>query len=396
MPSPPQWSYLLDKDNPVKRRRSKISHFHTNEDPIVLINDSSEDESSLDKVPNISMVESNCSDVHIEECVDNGDKRDGRVCDNQVIDIIDDEIAEEVGNAFPVVVSENSDEELVMSNAIFSPKLDKEIANKKVDSFIAESEFDPQVMVILELPPKKELRTQTSSRLATLLKRLESEKVIRRHKRSKKSGMASQHESQTFTAKSVVLPSAYFTPTEHVIINTTQNDILVLPAAYFSPSQLTLVQRADSLKCFINVTLTQPWREIPLQDNNSARIIFSPSGVDIQEISLNTVVSDLKRISLLCECVKEDPEGNTWSSCSHRFEKCSCKAVATDIIHDGYSFLDWSMEKTAIKSGLLRTTLHFQVYATAIPRSQQKSSVVRETDKEFITIIESAEDWDIC
>lgn len=103
------------------------------------------------------MVESDCSDVHIEECANNGDKRDSRVRDNQVVDIIDDEIAEEVGNAFPVVVSENSDEEVV-SNAIFSPKLDKEITNKKVDSFIAESEIDPQVMVILELPSKKELR----------------------------------------------------------------------------------------------------------------------------------------------------------------------------------------------------------------------------------------------
>ncbi|VDL57334.1 unnamed protein product [Hymenolepis diminuta] len=132
-------------------------------------------------------------------------------------------------------------------------------------------------------------------------------------------GTASQHESQTFTAKSVVLPSAYFTPTEHVIINTTQNDILVLPAAYFSPSQWTLIQRADSLKCFINVTLNQPWREMPLQDTDSARIIFSPSSVDVQEIPLNTVVSGLKRIPLLCECVREDPEGNTWSSCSHRF-----------------------------------------------------------------------------
>ncbi|VDL63385.1 unnamed protein product [Hymenolepis diminuta] len=232
MPSPPQWSYLLDKDNPVKRRRishvqsiewysptsfhttgstrhalsrrsdlrsrhsfhssPKISHFHTNEDPIVLINDSSEDDSSLDVVPNISMVESDCSDVHIEECVNNGDKRGSRVWDNQVVDIIDDEIAEEVGNAFSVAVSENSDEDVVVSNAIFSTKLDKDITNKKVDSFIAESEIDPQVTVILELPSKKELRTRTSSRLATLLKRLESEKVIRRHKRSKKSGRGVQ------------------------------------------------------------------------------------------------------------------------------------------------------------------------------------------------------------
>ncbi|VDO05147.1 unnamed protein product [Rodentolepis nana] len=320
MPSPPQWSYLINKDNPIKRRRvsnvesidwfsstnfritrsnrsrrfglrprrsshssPKIPHFRTIEDSIVLIEDSSDDEPALDKVLDISTDELNCSDVYVDNRVNNGDTLENPASDDQLIDIIDDEMAKEVENASLVVVSEDSDVEVVEPNHMLSSKLNKELNNLPVESFIAESELDPQVMNLLELPSKKELRCSFESPMFCPL-----------------AGTNSQHESQIFTIKSVVLPSSHLTSSEHVILNTTKNDILVLPTTYFSPSQLALVQSANSLKCFLNVTLTQPWREMSLQDTDSARIIFSPSGVDVQEIPVNTTVPDLQRVPLLC------------------------------------------------------------------------------------------------
>ncbi|VDM22526.1 unnamed protein product [Hydatigera taeniaeformis] len=48
-------------------------------------------------------------------------------------------------------------------------------------------------------------------------------------------------------------------------------------------------------------------------------IIFSASSADVKEIPREINTSAIRGISLLCDCIRKDPTGNTWHSCTYRF-----------------------------------------------------------------------------
>ncbi|KAM7541677.1 hypothetical protein Aperf_G00000004849 [Anoplocephala perfoliata] len=279
------------------------------------------------------------SDTELDS--DNVSEDESNSSDNRIEDIIDEDIDEEPvqDHGSPVVVSCDSDIEIGILRSVPSASKSngRTTASTKVDCFIAESDFDPQVMVTLELPSKKELRTRLSSRLATLLKRLQSEEVIWRHRHSIRLDPTSERESQTFTSRSIILSSASFIPSEDVVIVTTQNDVLVLPITSFSSPQWKFLQAADALKCSLLITLTQPWREMPLHGSDSNRIIFSPNKVNIQEIPLCPGAPPIQRIPLLCECARQDPEGSTWSSCPHRFGTVASNETSLEQLYSSKS-----------------------------------------------------------
>ncbi|KAH9280110.1 hypothetical protein ECG_07223 [Echinococcus granulosus] len=132
------------------------------------------------------------------------------------------------------------------------------------------------MMEPLELPSKKELRTPLSSRLATLVRRVRSDKVVRLHTHANDSN-ADNTRAQVFTTNSVFLPSASRSIRGHVVATVVDGDILLIPTTLIGESQFS--HRRE---------LTFPGSE-----QQQKRIIFSPNAVN--------------------------PTGNAWHSCSHRF-----------------------------------------------------------------------------
>ncbi|CDI97034.1 conserved hypothetical protein [Echinococcus multilocularis] len=264
----------------------EVPNINTNNDISLAISDNPDNGVSSDNEHDIVVIESDSSDNNKE----NEEIQGENISRHEDL----------LGFAFSSD-SDGGNEESHEDQVLVKPFAKREV-NTKLDCFISAVGDIPHMMEPLELPSKKELRTPLSSRLATLVRRVRSDKVVRLHTHANDSN-ADNTRAQVFTTNSVFLPSASRSIRGHVVVAVVDGDILLIPTTLIGESQFSYRRE-----------LTFPGLE-----QQQKRIIFSPNAVSVQEIPREISIPTLRRILLLCDCIQKDPTGNAWHSCSHRF-----------------------------------------------------------------------------
>ncbi|KAL5105539.1 hypothetical protein TcWFU_007550 [Taenia crassiceps] len=208
----------------------------------------------------------------------------------------------------------------------FSPPIrDDEISYTIANNDIGLSIVDNSTKVCGSLVEFPFTRTSLSSRLATLVRRVRSDMVVRLHTHTIASG-ANNSQTQVFTANLVFFPSSSRPTQGHIVAAVVNGDILVIPTSSIIESQWEHLKQANLQKLPLLITLTPPWKELvlPGSEQQQKRIIISTSSANIQVLPREISAPVQQRIPLLCDCIQKDPTGATWYSCTYRF---GCKAT---------------------------------------------------------------------
>ncbi|EUB59725.1 hypothetical protein EGR_05487 [Echinococcus granulosus] len=210
----PKWSSLLSNHNQIKRRRPLIHddefpNTNANSDISLAISDNPDNGASTDNEHDIVVIESDSSD----------NNKENEEIEGENISRHEDSL----GFVFSSD-SDNGNEESHEDQVLLKPFAKREV-NTKLDCFISAVGDIPHMMEPLELPSKKELRTPLSSRLATLVRRVRSDKVVRLHTHANDSN-ADNTRAQVFTTNSVFLPSASRSIRGHVVATVIQPEML--------------------------------------------------------------------------------------------------------------------------------------------------------------------------
>ncbi|VDK39779.1 unnamed protein product [Taenia asiatica] len=202
--------------------------------------------------------------------IDNSDGSEA----NDGTEEIEDENTLQHGDPLKFVLSSDSDdkEEGLHGDQVSVKQFANRRASINVDSFISAMGSIPRVVEPPDVPPKKELRTPLSARLATLVRRARSDMVVRLHTNSNDSD-ASESQAQVFTAYPAFFPSASRSIHGHVVAAVANGDILIQRELPGTPALTALdvrPQNGPRLNIFVHPEATSFCRQWPLGGGNEA------------------------------------------------------------------------------------------------------------------------------